>query len=140
MNLSMSLRAESDQVLFGIVPRLAAKLFVVNLKIVLGAARSASPTFLKIPCLTLRDNTERPISFTIGTNILVGHERRKLASELMKILDGNLKERAISTNGGWPCRVSYCRDTFAGLSKAYDVLSRGIVIKLSIDSFSNAPH
>ena len=43
MNLSMALRAESDQILFGIVPRLAAKLSVVNLKIVHGAARLASP-------------------------------------------------------------------------------------------------
>jgi UDP-N-acetylglucosamine 2-epimerase (non-hydrolysing) len=29
-------------------------------------------TFLRVPCLTLRDNTERPITLTHGTNTLVG--------------------------------------------------------------------
>jgi UDP-N-acetylglucosamine 2-epimerase (non-hydrolysing) len=29
-------------------------------------------TILKVPCLTLRDNTERPITFTVGTNAVVG--------------------------------------------------------------------
>jgi UDP-N-acetylglucosamine 2-epimerase (non-hydrolysing) len=40
-------------------------------------------TYLGIPCLTLRRNTERPVTLTIGTNILVGQDRRKLSSELM---------------------------------------------------------
>jgi hypothetical protein len=39
----MASRAKSDQVLLAIVPRLAAKLFVVNLKIGHRAARLASP-------------------------------------------------------------------------------------------------
>jgi UDP-N-acetylglucosamine 2-epimerase (non-hydrolysing) len=52
-------------------------------------------TFLKVPCLTVRDNTERPITVTLGTNILVGHDRRKLTSELRKILHGNSKIGAI---------------------------------------------
>jgi len=29
-------------------------------------------TFLGVPCLTLRDNTERPVTITCGTNRLVG--------------------------------------------------------------------
>src|SRR6202142_3083435 len=29
-------------------------------------------TYLKVPCLTLRDNTERPVTVTMGTNTLVG--------------------------------------------------------------------
>jgi hypothetical protein len=40
----MAYRAEGDQIFFGIVPRLAAKLFVVNFKIGHRAARLASPT------------------------------------------------------------------------------------------------
>jgi len=52
-------------------------------------------TYLGVPCLTLRDNTERPITVTLGTNILVGHDRNKLTSELNKILDGNSKIGAI---------------------------------------------
>jgi hypothetical protein len=44
VNPSMAYRAESDQIVFGIVPRLATKLFVMNLKIRHCAARLASPT------------------------------------------------------------------------------------------------
>jgi UDP-N-acetylglucosamine 2-epimerase (non-hydrolysing) len=42
-------------------------------------------TFLGIPCLTLRDNTERPITETMGTNLLLGlrPERIRAAPELL---------------------------------------------------------
>src|SRR5580692_10451538 len=39
-------------------------------------------TYLGVPCLTLRSNTERPITVTIGTNVLVGQDSQKLRSEL----------------------------------------------------------
>lgn len=48
-------------------------------------------TYLGVPCLTLRSNTERPVTVTVGTNILVGQDREKLASELRKISDGRGK-------------------------------------------------
>ena len=48
-------------------------------------------TYLGVPCLTLRSNTERPVTVTMGTNILVGQDRQKLTSELTKILDGKAK-------------------------------------------------
>jgi UDP-N-acetylglucosamine 2-epimerase (non-hydrolysing) len=35
-------------------------------------------TFLGVPCLTVRDNTERPITLTLGTNRLVGRDLRRL--------------------------------------------------------------
>ena len=31
-------------------------------------------TYLKVPCLTLRNNTERPVTVTQGTNTLVGQD------------------------------------------------------------------
>lgn len=31
-------------------------------------------TYLGTPCLTLRENTERPITLTLGTNVLIGHD------------------------------------------------------------------
>jgi UDP-N-acetylglucosamine 2-epimerase (non-hydrolysing) len=52
-------------------------------------------TFLQVPCLTLRSNTERPITVTMGTNTLVGHDRDKLASELSAILEGRGKRGGI---------------------------------------------
>lgn len=44
-------------------------------------------TFLGIPCLTVRENTERPITITLGTNILVGQDMERLRSEITRILD-----------------------------------------------------
>jgi len=49
-------------------------------------------TFLGIPCLTLRENTERPITVTAGTNILVGQNREKLRQELCRVLQGRGKK------------------------------------------------
>jgi UDP-N-acetylglucosamine 2-epimerase (non-hydrolysing) len=49
-------------------------------------------TYLGVPCLTLRQNTERPITVTTGTNILVGDDRESLVEELGKILEGKQKK------------------------------------------------
>ncbi|HLZ42051.1 MAG TPA: UDP-N-acetylglucosamine 2-epimerase (non-hydrolyzing) [Candidatus Sulfotelmatobacter sp.] len=43
-------------------------------------------TFLGIPCLTVRENTERPITITLGTNQLVGRDLKKLLSAAKEIL------------------------------------------------------
>ncbi len=48
-------------------------------------------TYLGVPCLTMRHNTERPITIEIGTNVLVGDDTAKLQTELSKILAGNPK-------------------------------------------------
>lgn len=52
-------------------------------------------TYLGVPCLTIRDNTERPITVEMGTNVLVGQDRDKLRAELRKIVDGRAKTGAI---------------------------------------------
>ena len=44
-------------------------------------------TALKIPCLTLRENTERPITIEMGTNVLVGTDPEKIKREAFKILE-----------------------------------------------------
>lgn len=48
-------------------------------------------TVLGIPCLTLRDTTERPITITHGTNVLVWNDTQKIIDESFKIIDGRGK-------------------------------------------------
>src|SRR5882724_3989259 len=52
-------------------------------------------TYLKVPCLTLRNNTERPVTVTMGTNILVGQDGARLRAELSKVLEGKQKHGEI---------------------------------------------
>jgi UDP-N-acetylglucosamine 2-epimerase (non-hydrolysing) len=52
-------------------------------------------TYLGVPCLTLRSNTERPATVTLGTNVLIGQDLGRLGSELLKILDGKAKRGSI---------------------------------------------
>jgi UDP-N-acetylglucosamine 2-epimerase (non-hydrolysing) len=48
-------------------------------------------TYLNVPCLTLRSNTERPVTVTLGTNTLVGQDGATLRAEMAKILAGKPK-------------------------------------------------
>lgn len=48
-------------------------------------------TYLGVPCLTLRSNTERPVTVDLGTNILIGQNLDMLQSELTKVLAGQAK-------------------------------------------------
>jgi len=52
-------------------------------------------TYLGVPCLTLRESTERPVTITMGTNILVGRDRQRLLSEVALILDGRTRKGEI---------------------------------------------
>ncbi|MBI5726781.1 MAG: UDP-N-acetylglucosamine 2-epimerase (non-hydrolyzing) [Ignavibacteriales bacterium] len=52
-------------------------------------------TVLKISCLTVRDNTERPITVTDGTNILVGTEFNKILPYAEEIFAGKMKQSKI---------------------------------------------
>jgi UDP-N-acetylglucosamine 2-epimerase (non-hydrolysing) len=52
-------------------------------------------TYLGVPCLTVRENTERPITVTMGTNVLVGRDREKLRTELSRVLAGNAKKGSV---------------------------------------------
>lgn len=48
---------------------------------------------LKVPCITLRDNTERPETVEVGANVIVGLEKSKILFETEKIL---------AINHNWP--------------------------------------
>jgi len=52
-------------------------------------------TFLGVPCLTVRENTERPITVSMGTNTLVGRDPAKLRIELSKVLSGKAKKGTV---------------------------------------------
>jgi UDP-N-acetylglucosamine 2-epimerase (non-hydrolysing) len=52
-------------------------------------------TYLGVPCLTVRENTERPITVLIGTNVLVGRDPEKLRRELSRVLGGKAKKGAV---------------------------------------------
>ncbi len=49
-------------------------------------------TYLRVPCLTVRENTERPITVEMGTNVLVGRDPERIRRELELILTGQTKQ------------------------------------------------
>jgi UDP-N-acetylglucosamine 2-epimerase (non-hydrolysing) len=49
-------------------------------------------TYLGIPCITLRENTERPVTIDVGTNVLVGSDTEQVISEAKKIISGQSKK------------------------------------------------
>ena len=51
-------------------------------------------TALSIPCLTLRNNTERPITIELGTNILVGTNQQKITRTAFEILENTSEKDA----------------------------------------------
>ena len=52
-------------------------------------------TVMGVPCITLRENTERPETCEIGTNVLVGNDPRKLFDAFEVLLSGNWKQGKI---------------------------------------------
>jgi UDP-N-acetylglucosamine 2-epimerase (non-hydrolysing) len=52
-------------------------------------------TALKIPCITMRTTTERPITAEVGSNVIVGTDGELIKSEVQKIVSGKWKESGI---------------------------------------------
>ena len=52
-------------------------------------------TVMGVPCITLRDNTERPETITIGTNELIGTDPSAIKPTLDKLFDGQWKKGGI---------------------------------------------
>jgi len=48
-------------------------------------------TILGVPCLTLRENTERPVTIDVGCNRLVGTDPELITSEALAIVRGETK-------------------------------------------------
>ena len=52
-------------------------------------------TFFGVPCLTIRPNTERPVTIDEGTNTLVGTDSETIVSESLKIINDKGKRGKI---------------------------------------------
>ncbi len=49
-------------------------------------------TVMGVPCLTMRPNTERPVTVSQGTSTLVASDARLLADQLQQVLEGQYKQ------------------------------------------------
>ena len=74
-------------------------------------------TYLGIPCITLRKNTERPVTVTEGTNYLIGTDTKKISETVSLILGGKGKE--------------------ARIPKYWDGNAGDRIIKILVETFSN---
>lgn len=73
-------------------------------------------TFLGIPCLTLRDNTERPVTISMGTNVLLGLRPERIA-ELPEIVD-EVRARVTTVPPLWDGQAAgRIADVLAGLRR-----------------------
>jgi len=52
-------------------------------------------TYLGVPCITLRDNTERPVTVEVGTNVLAGSDIERVVPPVEAILAGSARRGAI---------------------------------------------
>ena len=75
-------------------------------------------TILKVPCITLRENTERPVTISEGTNRLVGQDPERIRRAAAEVLatesvagrvpegwDGRAAERIAQSIVSWDGRV-----------------------------------
>ena len=49
-------------------------------------------TILGVPCITLRSNTERPVTVTDGTNIVAGIEKENIIKKSLSVLNSNKRD------------------------------------------------
>ena len=75
-------------------------------------------TYLGIPCLTIRENTERPVTVTEGTNTVVGRDMSRLRAEVLQILEQGGKEGQVPPlwDGRASERIASVIDKWWGLS------------------------
>jgi UDP-N-acetylglucosamine 2-epimerase (non-hydrolysing) len=52
-------------------------------------------TYLGVPCITVRENTERPVTISVGTNTLVGRDLGRLRAAAAQILSGTSKSAGV---------------------------------------------
>ncbi len=67
-------------------------------------------TYLGVPCLTMRKNTERPVTVSLGTNRLIGDDLEGLSAYVEDILAGGARKREIPPlwDGKAGARIADC--------------------------------
>lgn len=71
-------------------------------------------TYLNVPCLTIRENTERPVTLTMGTNDLVGTNMALLKERALRICSGQTKHGRVP-----PLWDGHASERIADVVKAY---------------------
>ena len=72
-------------------------------------------TYLGVPCFTLRDNTERPVTVDLGTNMLLGLAPERLVDVPSLLLER--RESALRVPPGWDgCAAARIRDVLLAWS------------------------
>lgn len=87
-------------------------------------------TYLGVPCLTFRNNTERPITVTEGSNRLIGNDPEKLLFEASKLLESTVS-KSVRPPRLWDGRAS---------ERIVEIIARYLAARqnhLSIKSSSN---
>ncbi len=72
-------------------------------------------TYLGVPCLTMRENTERPVTCSLGTNRLVGQDMGRVIAEADAVLGGKARPGKIPPlwDGGAGGRIAALFETMA---------------------------
>jgi len=52
-------------------------------------------TYLKVPCITMRDNTERPVTVDEGSNVLAGTDPEAVRRALTALVSGQMKSSVV---------------------------------------------
>src|SRR5437660_1331170 len=63
-------------------------------------------TVLRVPCVTRRVNTERPITVEIGTNTIAGTDRAKIVDAAVRALDNPSNKSSLRIPPIWDCRTA----------------------------------
>jgi UDP-N-acetylglucosamine 2-epimerase (non-hydrolysing) len=97
LGLSSFLNTDSDVIFTEPLGYLDFLKLEMNAKFILtdsGGIQEES-TYFGVPCLTLRENTERPITITEGTNHLVDLNVESIVNSAREIIEGNVKQGKI---------------------------------------------
>ncbi|MER3430956.1 MAG: UDP-N-acetylglucosamine 2-epimerase (non-hydrolyzing) [Blastocatellia bacterium] len=75
-------------------------------------------TALGIPCLTLRENTERPVTVEMGTNKVIGTNTERIVTEALRIIESGLEPNNRKRPPLWDGRaaVRICDEIIAASS------------------------